>query len=309
LNELNFIISIYKLLKNQKMKRNLFLLSAMALVITGAMFWSCQKEEMMYAEEGMLKKASIKIASGDMLDWTGIICADVAHEFTLTFPQDYTGGPSPSTKTTNGQVHLKYIGDDPETIEVETDAEYWEQIGNGSGNTEFSFNYKFESAGTYDLKYKASDSKWSNVTVTVVNCGCNYDGNELNAELLSVSEVEDMDGWYEFVVKWTFTSEEGTWVKIKGGLTAGGKDGVIVVDVIGADTDFTFVGLPEKNAQVEWSGLVEECGEKEITVTFQRKWDGECDDITGDWTAENAAGVEIGYAAEVTAGNCEEIAE
>jgi hypothetical protein len=43
------------------MKRKLFLLSAMALVITGAMFWSCQKEEMMNTEEGMLKNASLQL--------------------------------------------------------------------------------------------------------------------------------------------------------------------------------------------------------------------------------------------------------
>ncbi len=184
------------------MKRKLFILGAFALLLAGGSMWSCQKDDVMnsYEDDLMLKKAKSSLASvGDELNWEGTVCAGEAHQFCLTFPQDTKGNGDP--KETNGQVQLLVEGDDPETEDA-VETEYWIQIAHGGGNTGFCFDYTFESAGTYDLRFKASSSKWSQTQVEVVNCGCeesftyetifNEDGTEVEVTFTYIPE-EDMD--------------------------------------------------------------------------------------------------------------------
>lgn len=183
------------------MKSKLFFMGALTVVMAGAIFWNCQKDEvLMNAEDGvMLKKGKVAATeTADALTWTNDVCEGVEHEFCLEFPQALKGNGAP--KETNGLVQLLVEGDDPETEEVES--EYYVRIEGGSGNTSYCFNYTFETAGTYSLRYKASSPDWSYTTVEVTNCGCeesfdyevvyNDDKTEATVTFTYIPEV-DMD--------------------------------------------------------------------------------------------------------------------
>lgn len=60
------------------MKRKLFTLSALALIIAGGLFWSCQKEEIAVDEAGLMLKAGTA-----PFTWTDDVCAGEEITFTL----------------------------------------------------------------------------------------------------------------------------------------------------------------------------------------------------------------------------------
>lgn len=98
------------------------------------------------------------------------VCAGAPAEFCLNFPQEYL--QNGREKETNVQVQLKVIGDNPDTIDVET--EYYVQIFQGNFNGGLSpicFNYTFDNAGDYYLRYKIGSGGFSNdVKVTIIDC-------------------------------------------------------------------------------------------------------------------------------------------
>ena len=254
------------------MKRKVFILGLLAIFSAGVVFWSCQKEEIL-DDELMLKKASV-MTVGDDLNWDGTVCAGEDHEFCLTFPQATKGNGD--LQSTNGQVQLLIDGDDPETTD-EIETEYWIQIAHGGGNTGFCFNYTFETAGTYNLQFKASDSKWSEATVTVENCGC-----ETSFSGITECGTFGDDDQYNRKVVFTFKTELEGEYKIQGGLTNfTGEE--FEVNVTGGEYD-TRVPGGSSNRIITATGSLAECGEVVVTVLWNS--DNSGDYIIGDWSVE-----------------------
>lgn len=163
-------------------------LSLSAIVVVSVVIYSCSKENATIQQERTLKGAKIAALStaGDNLTYPAEICAGKEIELCVTFPQGTTGGKDPKPKETNWQAQLK--GDDPATEAVED----FYQIAHGGGNTIGCFKYTFPSAGIYDLRYKASESNFKDVSLTVTNC-CEE----------SFTYAENEDGTYTF----SYTSE------------------------------------------------------------------------------------------------------
>lgn len=122
------------------MKRKLFFMGALTVVMTGAIFWSCQKDEvLMNAEDGvMLKKGKVAAMETseiivDTLYWTEDVCA--GSDFTLTVE----GVGQKQIRMWNG--------------------EEWIQLAS-SGNGEEPLIYTIQSigAGTYYFGYKIGNN-------------------------------------------------------------------------------------------------------------------------------------------------------
>jgi hypothetical protein len=291
------------------MKKNRLFFMFAALLVAAAVMVSCQKEQVGDFEDGLVLKA---LTSGQHeLTYVEPLCAgDEPLEFCLGYFVSSNTTPSGkvTTQPLNIQIYVSTTYDKDEEEWIDWITKFDQNQINTPGEGSQCIEHVFSEPGKYAIKY-VIDGKGYSVNdvplevieeIEVVNCGCEYEGNELKAELIGTPE-ELEGGWYRFVVKWTFTSEDGTWAKIKGGLTSG-KDGVIVESVVGAK--YELVGEPERNAQVEWSGTVGECDKQEITVTFKRVWDGSCDAITGDWTAKDSAENLLAESYPVSVGEC-----
>lgn len=153
------------------MKKNRLFFVLATLVVGVIMFWSCQKDNVGDIDDSLLlKKAKITAqVVPDALSWgTDPVCAGLSHQYCISFPQKFTGNGG--QMHTNGQVQLLVLGDNPATLEIET--EYWIEMAHQNSNTGFCFDYTFAMAGNYSLRFKASNPHWSYTTVEVVNCGC-----------------------------------------------------------------------------------------------------------------------------------------
>jgi hypothetical protein len=178
------------------MKKNRLFLALATLVVGVAMFVSCQKAEIVNDEDSLLLKKA-QLSAQEVTDAIsgveGTVCAGTPLEICISFPQAYKGNGG--TMETNGQVQLEVLGDDPTTTEI-VETKYWLQIAQQNSNTGFCFNYTFASAGTYSLRYKASNAQWSGATVEIVNCGCeesfNYVDNGDNTYTFTYTPAEDM---------------------------------------------------------------------------------------------------------------------
>ena len=177
------------------MKKNSLFFVFATLVVGVAMFVSCQKAEIVNDEDSLLlKKAQLSAqqVTDAISGVEGTKCAGTEFEICISFAQAYNGNGG--TKETNGQVQL-LLGDNPSTTDV-VETDYWLQIAHQNSNTGFCFNYTFDIAGTYSLKYKASNAQWSNATVEVVNCGCeesfSYVDNGNNSYTFTYIPAEDM---------------------------------------------------------------------------------------------------------------------
>ena len=165
------------------------------MLFRSAMFVSCQKAEIVNDEDSLLLKKA-RLSAQQVTDAIsgveGTVCAGTQLQICISFAQAYTGNGS--TMQTNGQVQL-FLGDNPSTTDV-VETDYWLQIAHQNSNTGFCFDYTFASAGTYSLKYKASNSQWSYATVEVVNCGCKeyftYVDNGNNSYTFTYIPAEDM---------------------------------------------------------------------------------------------------------------------
>ena len=119
---------------------------------------------------------------GESFDVPDLICAGEEATFTFNF----------SDKPGNTNLKVQLFGDDPETEEVEE----WYNIFNeqfGGGGPE-NFNYTFEEAGEYLVRYQIGGGGFTELSVAVVNCGCEE----------SFTYVDNGDMTYTF----TYTPEE-----------------------------------------------------------------------------------------------------
>jgi hypothetical protein len=197
------------------MKKNNLFFAFATLVVGVAMFVSCQKAEIVNDEDSLLLKKA-RLSAQQVTDAIsgveGTVCAGTQLQICISFAQAYTGNGS--TMQTNGQVQL-FLGDNPSTTDV-VETDYWLQIAHQNSNTGFCFDYTFASAGTYSLRYKASNAQWSSATVTVVNCGCEenftYVANGNNSYTFTYIPAEDMTN-----VPVDFTFAQGSYVS---GLTS-----------------------------------------------------------------------------------------
>lgn len=105
--------------------------------------------------------------------WPNEICAEEEFEFCLNFVPEFNKQGKP--QSTNLQVQLLIQGDNPETEEIET--EYYLQIfqdnympNEGDTEAQVCFNYTFDIAGDYELRYKIGAGGFTDVLVTVLDC-------------------------------------------------------------------------------------------------------------------------------------------
>lgn len=158
--------------------RKLFTYSTLLFLFAAGLFYSCQNETALdevqtvaeLSSTAQQKSFNSKAAasSPDVLILPEIICAGTELNYCLQFPQAYTGNGK--MQETHGQVQLLTVGDNPLTTEVET--EYWEQIFQDKGNTSVCFNHTFDLAGIYQVRYKASDANFQEISIVVEDCGC-----------------------------------------------------------------------------------------------------------------------------------------
>lgn len=213
--------------------------------------------------------AKVKSSQSEAFIIPELICAGEEAEFCLEFPQDYAG---PNTKETNVLVQRLFIGDDPETTEVET--EYWELIYHESSNTGACFDYTFETSGDHQLRYKIGSGGFTEVTATVEDC--NECLNELTADL-SCGEGNTLT--------LNFTAEEAGWIVIQGGLNRNTDNLDTWSNILTENLDHPAV--ENSNANVtRWEGYVEACEEVIIIIEF------EGDGYVDDWSAKRGEGEE-----------------
>ena len=119
------------------------------------------------------------------------LCAGIASDFCMTFPQASAG---PNDKDTQVQVQQYVYGEDPESNEDDG----YEQIFKGEGATEVCSTWTFEEAGIYDIRYKIGSGGFTDLSIEVIDCNeCeesfSYDELEGNLYTFYYTPAEDID--------------------------------------------------------------------------------------------------------------------
>ncbi|MDX1753385.1 MAG: hypothetical protein R3259_09385 [Salinimicrobium sediminis] len=169
---------------------------------------------------------------GESFDVPDLICAGEEATFTFNF----------SDKPGNTNLKVQLFGDDPDTEEVEE----WYNIFNeqfGGGGPE-NFNYTFEEAGEYLVRYQIGGGGFTELSVAVVNCGCEE----------SFTYVDNGDMTYTF----TYVPEE---------------------NMTGANLVFTFAQSVEVTGLEDWTNS----GNGAISSTERKIMDLEACEIY-NWT-------------------------
>lgn len=240
----------------------------MILSIAGFVMAACSVDPIEKDELNSLD-AKVKSSQSEAFIIPELLCAGEAAEFCLEFPQDYAG---PNTKETNVLVQRLLLGDDPETPEVET--EYWALIFHESSNTEACFNYTFDTAGDYQLRYKIGSGGFTEVTATIVDCtDCS---NELTADLTCGEDN---------LLTLSFTAEDAGWIVIQGGLNRNTKIEDKWSNILTENKDHPAVQNSKANV-TRWEGYVESCEEVSITIQFEGV------PYVDDWSAKRGEGEE-----------------
>lgn len=278
MDEINFLMfkpNFYnKLLNFTIMKRKMFFMGVLTVVMAGAIFWSCQKDEvLMNTEDGvMLKKGNVAVmetsVTVDTLIWEDVVCAGEEHEFCLEFPQAYL--PNGNTTKTNVNVQIW----NPE-LEEEGD---WEEIF--QGNFDFGpkcFTYKFLEEGVYNLKYKIGSGGFTEIDVNVANCGC----ETLLSGKTECGTFGEQDQYNRKAVYFFSTELTGEF-KIQGGLTNFTGNDYNVTATVG-EVESRIPGN-SSNRIVSVTGQLDDCGEVEVTIHWKSTNSNEF--ITGDWSVE-----------------------
>jgi len=270
-------ISIYKL-KFQNMKRKLFLLCAMALVITGAMLWSCQKEELLNPEDGLLlKKGKVEATDAELPAFdlsSDPVCID--DEVTVRF---YVGQVVNCGKVRLDMLKPSGVSNDEWTIKVLDDVppvEGW-----------VSYTLTPDELGNY--KFRATSSEVNNKGD---KCGVSISGFEISSNLLVIDcdcEYEmkgklecETDG-YNRKATFSFKSEVDGWAKIQGGISSG----AINITTLSTTNENSNAGVRA------WEGDITAC----VPVTIEVLWEYEKynkkgeriiedENVIGDWTVE-----------------------
>ncbi len=134
--------------------------------------------------QGKSNKAATQDA-GESFNVPENICAGEEVTFTFEF----------SDKPGNTALKVQLYGDDPETEEEVVE---WYNIFNeqASGGGPEYFYYTFEEARDYSIRYQIGGGGFTEVTVTVENCGCeesfNYTLNEGGTYTFTYVPEEDM---------------------------------------------------------------------------------------------------------------------
>ncbi len=122
---------------------------------------------------------------GESFDVPELVCAGEEATFTFNF----------TDRRGNTTLKIQLFGDNPETEEIEE----WYNIFNeqfAGGGPEF-FSYTFEEAGDYKIRYQIGGGGFTEVPVSVENCGCEesftYVANEDDTFTFTYIPEEDMD--------------------------------------------------------------------------------------------------------------------
>jgi hypothetical protein len=243
------------------MKRKLFLLSAMALVITGAMFWSCQKEEMMNTEDVMLKKGKVAATSANFT-YAGTACLNQEHTFNLWIGDE------------NGAPDI--------TLQIKYGSEWTDLVKQASvSNSTNELKATLTQLGSFNLRVVFKGKDYATGAITVENCvGCD---DILELVSISACGAETRNAEFKFVA-----GEDGA-VKIQGGLTGGPHGATNVVSQVKVN------GVPQGSLSLHsypvynWIGELTECDIVEIEIS----WNASTEEIIDDWTVERD-GTEVG---------------
>lgn len=261
------------------MKRKFFLLGALALIVAGGIFWSCQKEELLNPEEGLdLKKAKVStMQTGNQLLWDDPVCTSAEHTFTFNFPQRTT----PNGKELESEAH----------VELKLNGEWMEITDGEVGNTSVVIYYTFNDPGTYEIRYKTTGSWDENDIVSVEVVDCTDCEDEFT--LADVSECNAETRYAEFL----FVAGEDGEVKIQGGLTNG-------ADVVSSEIWLNDIQLMEGDIPVElnygvtaghvhnWIGTLHECDKVIIKLSWTAT-QGTGEEMIDEWTVERD-GITVG---------------
>jgi len=232
------------------MKRNLFLRGVLVALVSGTMFWSCEKEVESFENDLTLKKASAQSAS--TINYSATACVGESHLFTLVAP---TGA--------NLQV------------QAELAPGVWTQIFQVSSSVVATnnFSYVFTAPGTVNIRYKVGGGGYTTSTPVVVeNCGCET----------TLRAVTSCDEAGNRTATFTLTVAEAASFKLQGGLTNFTAELYTVVASTG--TVSTKIPGNSSNRVITVGGEVEACETVTVTVSWNSTNGG--DSITGDWSVE-----------------------
>jgi hypothetical protein len=234
------------------MKRKMFLLGSLALMVAGSIFWSCQKDELIDSEELMLKKA-------------------VKSEFIFTSNKD-------ANFCAGDDLELTLTGSGNKQIQMLVDGEWVQVAMVPHGDAPLVATLTNVAAGVYYFRHTSGTGFRNAAAIVISSCnGC---------EDLDVDLVCGEDGGPN-VLTVTFTAGAAGDYVIQGGLNAKVEGDVISKTAEDKDAEeigsFNQLhnGVVNSNANViRWEGTLDECETVVITVEFS----GKCE--IGSWTAK-----------------------
>ena len=263
------------------MKRKFYLLSAMALILTGSIFYACQKDEIATTDEEVILKAAPNPKIDPIIEISSNPASPVVDGTSVTI-----------TATTNQNCGTIWIESYPDGTLLTAKVDLTDAVKSVTYtyDAEFGNNRSFvakSNAGGGDCNFNAAHT--SSITIEVIEDNC--------SEPLSIGaeRVADKyeDGWYYFAAQYhVHACEAFTNLKVQGGLTAGAELVTIATDFNGTSYQ-TSLGyeakFTKKNAIINWKETaIDEGFDKTYTVVFKRKLSAECTeyDITGAWSAK-----------------------
>ncbi len=170
------------------MKRRLFLMGTLALIVTGGIFWSCQKEEIISDSESLLKKAKV--------------VTTVAEEIALNYPAEVSVNADFEISFSSGcgklLIERGYILDSDEVTKIyhgltcEMENLNWEELASGGysnciGDTH---TQNLPEAGTYVYRTKWNANAENNSEC--LNCG-SFNGNK--TACFVIEAINDCQNW------------------------------------------------------------------------------------------------------------------
>lgn len=260
------------------MKGKFYLLSAMALILAGSMFYACQKEEIESINDEMQLKGvtispNVKISASENPAY--LVNGEVTVAITGTI-STFTCGKA--------------------LVEQEIDGS-WEAVGNYDFPVT-TYNFTATEVGTYNFRIHYNGNAGgcglaqyysSTLALEVKENECD-EPLTIAAEVVSVMSSGD---YFYFVAQYKVEACEAfTNLKVQGGLTAGA---ILIADAtdFGGTSYQTTEGyeekLTKKNYIINWKeDAIAEGFHKTYTVVFKRKLSKECTeyDITGAWSAK-----------------------
>ena len=269
------------------MKKKLFLLSALALMFAGGIFWSCQKDDVLQVADGVM----LKSATSNYPESCNDVCIDLSLETVIYYKKSgsFNGIIGSNSKTIgytvyntedNFVVELSYSrtpasSSSTSTIKVTVDGEEKSTtIANGASD-KLEFPLDSDWAGCDEVEWSLEETEYDGGQIAG---GGTYDligvcgdcENELTTEL-TICEGEK-------TLTVTFRAEEAGDVVIQGGLT---NDAVIISatsNLLTLNENHPSAG--GSSSVTRWEGEVDACELVTITIVFTGG------NGVGDWTAK-----------------------